>query len=54
MLSLSAEILENLDIERLADSLRVADQPAGQSKAYEMVLAAYSKGAHQGTCWSSL
>jgi len=33
----------------LADSLRTANQPAGQSKAYEMVFALYSKGAHQGT-----
>lgn len=46
MLSL---ILENLDMVCLADSLRIADQPAGQSKAYKMVFAVHSKGAHQGT-----
>lgn len=33
----------------LADSFRIANQPARQSKAYEMVFAVYSKGAHQGT-----
>lgn len=49
MLSLCVNILENLDMVCLADSLRIADQPAGQSKAYEMVFAVYSKGANQGT-----
>lgn len=29
MLSLSVEVLENLDTVSLADSLRIADQPAG-------------------------
>lgn len=48
ILFLLSTYVEVFNMVCLADSFRIADQSAGQSKADEMVLTLYSEGAYQG------